>query len=471
MADGVRLAVLNLSYVAVGLGLLPLLGIARTPRTLLRRSGLAYLSGVAVVGIVAAHLALLNVRLALPHVAALAALSLGAALVRLRRNADANDVREPRLPFRTEAWIVAGAALLGTAALFVQASRAFAVRPLVAWDAWAIWGTKARALFELGGASGPVFTDAAYAPLQHPLLLPALDAIAVRTSGSFDARVVQAQLLLLAIGFVAAVWSLSWPRVPAEVLAPTLFALVAAPAVLAQLSSALADVPLAFFVALGVSALAVWLGSGERWCLACATLFLGAAMLTKPEGTLYAFAAFVAALAAVPLARRPTREVLIAVAAVAAVAAPWWIFLGARHVPTAGYEAGDLVDPGLLLGRMDRAWPAAEELMRQLVSSGWGYLPLVIAAALIAAALAERVDLGVFLLTWLAVAFVGLVGVFVVYRQPIDLILTWAAARTVTTLVVTGAAVAPLLAADAWRLVLARADETRAAPASAEPAS
>jgi hypothetical protein len=120
---------------------------------------------------------------------------------------------------------------------------------------------------------------------------------------------------------------------------------------------------------------------------------------------------------------------------------------------------------------MDRAWPAAEELMRQLASSGWGYLPLVIAAALIAAALAERGDLGVFLLTWLAVAFVGLVAVFVVYRQPIDLILTWAAARTVTTLVVTGAAVAPLLAADAWRLVLARVDETPAAPASAEPAS
>ena len=51
----------NLLMLVVGLGLLPLLGAARSWRELVSRCGLAYLCGVVLVGIVSAHLALLAV--------------------------------------------------------------------------------------------------------------------------------------------------------------------------------------------------------------------------------------------------------------------------------------------------------------------------------------------------------------------------------------------------------------------------
>ena len=51
----------NLLMLVVGLGLLPLLGAARSWRQLVSRCGLAYLCGVVLVGIMSAHLALVHV--------------------------------------------------------------------------------------------------------------------------------------------------------------------------------------------------------------------------------------------------------------------------------------------------------------------------------------------------------------------------------------------------------------------------
>ena len=59
--------------------------------------------------------------------------------------------------------------------VLVSAARSFAVKPLTEWDGWAIWGVKARALYEFGGAYGPVFTN--YQPVTHPIFLPALEAV------------------------------------------------------------------------------------------------------------------------------------------------------------------------------------------------------------------------------------------------------------------------------------------------------
>ena len=182
-----------------------------------------------------------------------------------------------------------------TAAFFVQAARLFAVKPLVEFDGWAIWATRARALYDYGHPIAPVFTDPTYPALQHPLLLPALEAVDFRAMGSFDGTLVQLQLVGFAVAFVGGAWGLLRDRVPALLLAAVLLAAITAPTFIYQLPSNFADVPVAVFVALGVASLGVWLRGGGEGLLPAAALFLGAAALTKNEGEMFALMAFVAA--------------------------------------------------------------------------------------------------------------------------------------------------------------------------------
>ncbi len=152
--------------------------------------------------------------------------------------------------------LVGIAAFVLALVLLAHAARAFAVRPLIEWDGWAIWAMKARALYDFGGVTHGIFTTQPYGPLQHPLFLPALEATGFRAIGSFDGTLIHVQLALLAFGFAAALWTLLRERVPAALAGATILAIAAADSTLRQLASNLADIPLAFFVALGVVALA-----------------------------------------------------------------------------------------------------------------------------------------------------------------------------------------------------------------------
>src|SRR6187200_3260802 len=143
-------------YVCVGAGLLPVLRIARSWSSLVARLGLSYMVGVATVGIAASHLALASVALGLRELSIMAAVSLALGAWTLARWAEPSSfaLRRPRA-----GWIIAGGSLVATVVLLGQAARTFAVRPLLEWDGWAIWAMKARALWEFGGAFGPVFTS------------------------------------------------------------------------------------------------------------------------------------------------------------------------------------------------------------------------------------------------------------------------------------------------------------------------
>ena len=132
----------------------------------------------------------------------------------------------------------------------------FAVKPLLESDGWEIWATRARALYEFGHPAAPVFTDPIYPALQHPLLLPGLEAVDFRFMGAFDGTLVHLQLLGLAIGFVGGAWTLLRGTTRPMLLAATLLALVTAPTFFNQLQTNYADIPLAMFIALGVAALA-----------------------------------------------------------------------------------------------------------------------------------------------------------------------------------------------------------------------
>ena len=126
----------NLLMLVAGLGVLPLLGVARSWRALVQRSALAYFSGILLAGIVSADLALVHVSFGWIGLAALAALGLGLCFWRLR------GTDRPGLAPRPAVHdVVALAALL---AVFVDYARAFRVAPLND-DAWAIWALKGHA--------------------------------------------------------------------------------------------------------------------------------------------------------------------------------------------------------------------------------------------------------------------------------------------------------------------------------------
>ena len=80
----IGLLLANAVYFAIGTGLLPLLRIARDRATLVERLPLAYPVGVAATGIIAAHLALIDVPLGLVELVVLAAVVLFLGLRRVR---------------------------------------------------------------------------------------------------------------------------------------------------------------------------------------------------------------------------------------------------------------------------------------------------------------------------------------------------------------------------------------------------
>jgi hypothetical protein len=340
--------------------------------------------------------------------------------------------------------LVGGAAFVVALVLLAHADLAFSVRPLVEWDGWAIWGMKARALYDFGGVAHGVFTSQVYGPLQHPILLPALEANGFRSMGAFDGTLIHVQLALLAFGFAAALWALLRERVPTAFVGATILAIVAAESTLRQLAGNLADIPLAFFVALGVVALARALLEDGSGLLPVAAILLGAATLTKPEGLLYAGAALVAF---VLIAR--TRASLLTVAAVALILLPWRIFVAVHGLKNPEYSFGDALSPAYLSDHSDRVRPAFAGVWHQVWSSGWGWLVPLALLAFTAALLAQRWRLTAFAAAWALLSFGGIVLVFWISVVPIELTLKWAAYRTVASLVIGAAALAPLLAGEA----------------------
>jgi len=445
-----RLLLLQLLFLALGAAALPLLGIAPTRAVLLARLPLAYVVGVAIAGIVTAHLALVDAPIGPLELAVLTAVL---ALVAWRRRPSNRLLQGFGGGFiRGAAGVAAALILVLGFVLLAHVTRMLETRPLYEWDGWAIWATKARALYLFGGAYEPVFAH--YPPVQHPLFFPALEAIDFRALGRFDGTLVHVQLGLLGIGFAAALWTLLRERVPVLLASLAVLAIVSATAFVKQLSTNYADVPLAIMVALGVVCFARWLDDRDATLLPAAALFLGAATLTKPEGLLFAGAAILAAVAAG--GRRRLRGTALAALAVAILYLPWRIYAGVHGLQNPEYSLGDALDPGYLADRAERLGPALRSVGGHAFSLEWGLLLPLGLAGVAAALLARRWRLAGFAAAWAVLSFAGIVLVFWISVVPVELTLSWASYRIVASLVVGAAALAPLLAADAWSTIRIR---------------
>jgi hypothetical protein len=433
-----RLLLANALEFAVGVGVVSAL---RMPL------GTAYLAGLAVVGIGAAHLALIHVTVGWTLLSILAGASLLAAHRRLA-------TRLPR-PGRGSVWTWTGGALL--VALLVRAWPTFSAQPLDTYDGWAMWGMKAKALYLLGGADPGLFASqgAAQLHLDYPLLVPSLNAVASRTMGSFDPRLVHLQFLLVAVAGFAALASLLRHRLPAWLPWPFLVALAAAPALTGQLLTGYADIPLALFVAAALVAAALWVEAGDPQLLALATLFFAAAALTKNEGLIFAAAAYVGLL----LATRRWRPLVVSALAVELVLLPWQIWLRVHHVHSdtlLGLHALEIHHPGI--GPL-----ALKALIDQVLwVDTW---PLLVPLFLLGIVAAAGSRLAVFSFTWLILSLLGLSWVYLVSKLEWSNYFAFSGSRVVDSVVVGAAALTPLLAGEA----LARGRRPGALSASSVP--
>lgn len=428
----------NLVMLLLGSGLLALSGLARSRAELVSRALLGYLVGIAATGILASELAILGVAVGPVLLIVAALVMLAAGLLKL--GASTKPPEGARAPAGAPAFVLLGLAFL----LLARAIPLFATKPLLESDGWMIWGLRARALFEFGHPTAPVFTSLTYPALQHPLWLPALEAVDFRFMRSFDGTTIHLQLLGLAVAFVGGTWTLLRSQVTPLLLAAILLAIVAAPSFLGQLQTNFADIPLAMLVGLGIALLAAWLRTGERSLLAASTLFLASAAITKNEGEVFALAAYISAAA---VAERVRYKALgWSALAVVAVDAPWRIWLWSHHVKIAEYSLSNLFSPSYLSKASGRVEPSARELISQLFHvSSWSYLTALVVVGLAGGAAVRQGRLTAFTAGWLSLSFGGLVLIYWISINPLSDHLHFSSNRTIDSLVLGGALLLPLL--------------------------
>ena len=434
----VEIGAANACMFLSGVGLLPLLGVAQTPRELVRRIALAYPVGLAATGIVSATLVVFDVPIGWPSlgITALLALTLGARRIGLRPVAAVR--RSARLP-------VLGWLTLAIATVFlVEAGRLLVVRPLSDNDAWQIWGLRAKALYDFGHPVSPIFTAPQYPALQHPLLLSAVQALDAHVIRRYDGTLLHVQLLGFAVAFVLGGWGLLRAHSSPLLLGLTLLAVLTAPTFFDQLQTNYADIPVATFVALGVIAVGVWISTDERSALALAALFLGAAALTKNEGEMFGLAVLVSAAAV--CGRDRLRPLVIAAIAAAAPDVPWRAWIAIHHVKIAEYSLSNLADPHYLSAHSDRVWPSTHELLHQIAETGrWSLVAVLVPVGLAGAAVLGRWRLAIFSSAWLVLSFVGLVLINWISTNPLTYHLYGSSYRTIDAIVIGGAGLVPLL--------------------------
>ena len=424
--------------------------------------GVAYVSGLSTVSAIATLVPIWGGRLSAGVIVGIAA-AVGATGLAI------GIAKRRPLPRRVDSWAlgdlstVMPTALAGLcAALLASFFRAARTSPLTAWDAWAFWMTKAKAIYFFGGLD-PMYFRQLWGQ-SYPLLVPTLAAMNFRFMGSANTTALGVQWWLLAVAFVWAGAGLLRRIAPATPTWIFLTLFVALPQLDARLLERKADWPLDIFFALSACALLGWILTDEAWLLAVYGATLSATLLTKREGQLLAVCLVVAGLVAAGIR---SRRAWLGVAGVALLAylpgIPWRIWWTSRHL------ASDTPPGGLLhatLHNIGQA-PAAFHLVFRLLFEYDLWLaatPVAIVAALLCLRFDDR-RVAVFFLVAFTLGFVGWAWENWAYVSPSLPISTNPAVnptnRTVASLVLLSILTAPVLVGQllAQRRVATTADQ------------
>jgi hypothetical protein len=375
---------LNLWLLAVGNALLFALRGWRSWSQVGRLLGLGYMLGVAGLGTVWVWQLTLGIDLTIASILlagfllAAVATVVGVSLGRPRPARSLVRFRPPRTTFVSA--VFGGLTLVYLEALF----RGGRLAGLYEFDAWFFWVPKAKAIYTFGDLDLQFFRDLPNPA--YPPLLPALEAAAFHFMGSMDVVTLHLQFWFLLVGFVAAVAGVLAGRVPPLLIWVPLLLVLVTPNVVATALYPQADVLLDELFALAALLTALWLIDRAQWMVAATVPLLGAAMLTKREGFMFAACLTTAALLVTAREARATWTKLTAVALGAvAVTVPWWVFLDVQNLGSRGSETGGRD----ALAHFERAWPSLRLALSTLFDFGiWLFVvPLLVLA--IAAALAS----------------------------------------------------------------------------------
>lgn len=447
----VFLGIVLLDAVYLGLGAAVLRASGARVAGRIRLAGLSLALGWATFAVIASLALVVGLSLSAWQIVALpAAVAAGALL--LGRRPLRPEPREPREEGWRRALGLGAAAVLGSY-LGLLVLRALFAPADTNYDAWAFWVSKAQAIyfFGLDTRSGG-FTS--FDNPEYPPAAPALDAAAFRLAGGVETWALPFQHALLGAAFFVAAAALLSSRVRGSVLWPSLLALALAPNVAFYFEAVLADLAVAYFVALGALACALWLLEETREWLPLAAIFLAAASLTKTEGFMLSLVLVVAlGLAVLAAKRRPWRPLLLLASAPILALAPWklWLATNDQALGSVLYSVSDALRPAYLADRIDRLTYAAGELLGLVFDPRRWLLIAPLALLAGALALARRPALGILYLAWLVIGFAGLTSVYWISNVDVRWYVDTSADRVVASLMIFAGALLPLLLAEGGR--------------------
>jgi hypothetical protein len=344
--------------------------------------------------------------------------------------------------------LVATAAAYGVAALSALALvGGFRSSPWLD-DAWGIWLPKGVVLARDGldtRVFAPNGTYLHFDVLDYPLWWSVLTGLDVRFVGSIDVRVMDAQLAILAVAFLAAAARLLSGTIRPWLLWPSLLLVAASPDFFRHAQGGMADLPLAVYVGLFAVACVAWLATGERLHLLLAFVGAATALALKSEGAPQVLLVLGVATGLGAIYARRRVPALIAVTAAAAATLVPWLVWRADHGIHDRLPLSDALDPTYLADRAGRIGPSASGVAERLLDpTNWLLLvPLAVALGLVGFVRERKAF-------WLAapivvgIGFVFWVWVYWASRDEVHFLVRTSAYRVVDALVLISALAVPL---------------------------
>jgi len=430
-------------FLVAGLGVLWALRGWRTWADVFRLAGVAYLVGVALVAVEATLVLVAGAGIGTPFVVALSlgSAAVGAAVALLRRRPAPRGLGLERPRFEPSSLAALSGALI-TAVVLAAFFRTARLQGNVAYDAWAFWVPKAKAIYFFGGLDEQLFRT--LPGPSYPLLVPALQAMDFHLMGSADTATLAVQYWFLLVGFVLAMWGLLRPLVPAVLIWPFLALVTLMPELDKRMLNAQADWPLDIFFAIAALCLACWLTTREPWLLGCYALLLAAVMATKREGQLLTACVVAAGLAATWRSARSAWLWIVGLAALAyAVNLPWRIWWTSRHLLPDTPDSG----VGKLSATASRVAPAFRIVLELLFSYDlWLVATPIAVAAAVAVVFRREYGLATLYLMTSALAVVGFTWIlWSIPSLPLDTSQLTPIPRAVGSVVLLSIVFAPLL--------------------------
>jgi len=255
--------------------------------------------------------------------------------------------------------------------------------PLYEWDAFAIWGLKAKVLFHEGLGSGYFSNpNLAYSHLDYPLLVPFLMSLGVYTSLSHGDEITCKLIFpFFYLAFVCLIYTAARWKLAQKYALPLTAIFASTPALVRWSGAGTADMILSFFYAGSVFYLIKFFDDKKLYNLVISILFSAFCLFTKNEG-LPLVAINICALFLFLLTSRKYLYLLLYAAIPFILCAPWFIF--SHGIPRLHENYIANLTFGHLIENSGRLGLIVPEMLGQFLSlKTWGIIWLLMLAAAI----------------------------------------------------------------------------------------